>query len=122
MWLKFISCDYCDTLYLLKIRARETEEDGRRQLEDDPEPVEQASVTYNNEDDIRELWQSLIDIFDYSERKNALFISFEFWMYTALRIVTAIVIIPMWIIFGILSAGWLWPPQVRERAYTLSNY
>ena len=105
------------TLFIKKIRARETEEDGRRQLEDDPEPVEQASVTCNNEDDMREFWQSLIDTFDYSERKNALFISFEFWMHTALRIVTAIVIIPMWIIVGILSAGWLWPPQVRERLF-----
>ena len=31
-----------------------------------------------------------------------------------LRVFVAMFLIPFWLLLGILSAGWLWPPQVRE--------
>mmetsp|Transcript_15768 Transcript_15768/g.23164 ORF Transcript_15768/g.23164 Transcript_15768/m.23164 type:complete len:127 (+) Transcript_15768:1883-2263(+) len=37
----------------------------------------------------------------------------EFWCYLLLRVITA-VIIPLWLMAGLVSAGCLWPPQVRE--------
>mmetsp|Transcript_50525 Transcript_50525/g.152212 ORF Transcript_50525/g.152212 Transcript_50525/m.152212 type:complete len:127 (-) Transcript_50525:98-478(-) len=37
----------------------------------------------------------------------------EFWCYSFLRFVVALFFVPVWLILGIFSAGWLWPPQVR---------
>ena len=34
------------------------------------------------------------------------------------RLFAALVIIPSWIVLGLLSAGWLWPPQLREAVFT----
>lgn len=35
-----------------------------------------------------------------------------------MRVFTACVIIPLWIIIGFISFGMLWPPQVREKLLT----
>jgi hypothetical protein len=35
-----------------------------------------------------------------------------------LRVMAAVFIIPLWLILGALSVGWLWPPQVREAVFT----
>jgi len=33
------------------------------------------------------------------------------------RFLTIFVIIPLWIALGLLTAGWLWPPQIREALF-----
>jgi chromosome segregation ATPase len=35
-------------------------------------------------------------------------------LYVPLRICVSMFLIPFWLLMGILSAGWLWPPQIRE--------
>ena len=66
---------------------------------------------------LRNIWSNLTGIFkenpyDYMDASGPG--SFDFWCYLLLRIV-AIFIIPVWLILGLATAGWLWPPQVRER-------
>jgi len=64
----------------------------------------------------KEFWKRLIDLFEDEIDSNVS--TAEFWAYNSLRWFTAVGIIPMWIVLGILSAGWLWPPQVREYIFT----
>jgi hypothetical protein len=64
----------------------------------------------------KEFWKRLIDIFEDEVDDSVL--SFEYLCYTLMRITTAVFIIPSWILVGICSAGWFWPPQVREAVFT----
>lgn len=61
-------------------------------------------------------WQSLMSLFD-SNLYTDLDMhpgSFEFWSYSCFRFIVITVIIPIWLVLGLATAGWLWPPQVRE--------
>jgi hypothetical protein len=61
-------------------------------------------------------WKSLMNLFDpnlydtYDVNPS----SFEFWCYLLVRFAAVVFIIPVWLILGLCTAGWLWPPQVRE--------
>jgi len=61
-------------------------------------------------------WDSLMNLFgpNVYETYDANPSSFEFWCYVLVRIVAGIFVIPSWLILGFITAGWLWPPQVRE--------
>lgn len=63
----------------------------------------------------KDVWKALTDLFEYEPDEGVL--SFEFFCYMILRI-CALVIMPLWILAGALVAGWLWPPQVREKLFT----
>lgn len=65
----------------------------------------------------QDFWIRLMDLFE-SDVENPGMISVEFWCYLFLRVVTAIFIIPGWVLLGLLSFGWLWPPQIREHLFT----
>ena len=58
----------------------------------------------------RILWKKLIECFDPSVDNQGVGLFF----YVPLRIFIAMFLIPFWLLVGIISAGWLWPPQVRE--------
>jgi hypothetical protein len=64
----------------------------------------------------KEFWKRLMDLFEDEVDDN--FMSVEFWAYIFLRVVAFMFIIPAWIVLGIFSAGWLWPPQLREYIFT----
>jgi hypothetical protein len=64
----------------------------------------------------KEFWKRLMDLFEDEVDDN--FMSVEFWAYIFLRVVAFVFIIPAWIALGIFSAGWLWPPQLREYIFT----
>lgn len=64
----------------------------------------------------KEFWKRLMDLFEDEVDDDIM--SIEFWAYNLLRVVTALFIIPAWIILGIFSAGWFWPPQLRELIFT----
>lgn len=71
----------------------------------------QTNVTFG-----KELWKRCMDL--YEDDVDCGTFSLEFLCYTLLRIVTAIIIIPLWLFFGLCSFGSLWPPQVREAIFT----
>lgn len=63
-----------------------------------------------------ELWKQVIDLFE-DEVEEGMF-SLEFLAYTFLRFLAALFVIPLWILLGIVTVGWLWPPQIREAVFT----
>jgi hypothetical protein len=64
----------------------------------------------------KDFWKRLIDLFDESEED---YTWLEFWMNVMpQRVVVALCIIPLWLVLGFFTAGWLWPPQVREFIFT----
>ncbi|KAL7551086.1 hypothetical protein ACHAWF_014304 [Thalassiosira exigua] len=58
----------------------------------------------------RILWKKLIECFDPEMGSNGM----GMILVVPLRIFICMVLIPLWLLLGIMSAGWLWPPQVRE--------
>jgi hypothetical protein len=64
----------------------------------------------------KEFWRHLMDLFEDDLDEQVM--SIEFWAYNVLRLVALFLIIPAWIIIGLVAAGWLWPPQIRENIYT----
>ncbi len=64
----------------------------------------------------KELWKRLMDLFDDDIEES--YMSAEFFAYILLRLFTAVIIIPFWILLGLFTAGYLWPPQVREAIFT----
>jgi hypothetical protein len=64
----------------------------------------------------KELWKRLMDLFDDDIEESYMWA--EFFAYLSLRVFTAVFIIPFWIFLGFISAGYLWPPQVRVAIFT----
>ena len=64
-----------------------------------------------------ELWKKFMYLFDddIDEHEETLM---NMMIYIVLRVFTACVIIPLWIIIGFISFGMLWPPQIREKLLT----
>jgi len=73
---------------------------------------EEASLIRMDKVDIsweRILWKKLIECFDPGVEDGMGMV-----LYVPLRIFVSMFLIPFWLLMGILSAGWLWPPQIRE--------
>lgn len=60
----------------------------------------------------REAWQQIIFLFDANNYDEIDLL--EFWVYMFFRIFSILFLIPLWLALGFVTAGWLWPPQVRE--------
>jgi len=80
----------------------------------DPIPIEDDEK--NSGGRFREGWKSIINLFDPNlyETYDVNPSSFEFWCYVLVRFAAVTFVIPVWLIVGLCTAGWLWPPQVRE--------
>ncbi len=61
-------------------------------------------------------WQTLMNLFDRNlyETYDVQPSSPEFWCYVLIRFGAFFFAIPLWLLLGLCTAGWLWPPQVRE--------
>lgn len=55
-------------------------------------------------------WHDMIELFESTDTS---YVSLEFWCITFTRLVV-IVVVPVWLFLGLVTAGLLWPPQVRE--------
>lgn len=78
---------------------------------DNPDDEDHASTKY-----FREGWKQLMLLFDSNLYDDIDLTpgNIEFWCYLCFQILAVIFFIPLWILLGIFTAGWLWPPQVRE--------
>ena len=61
-------------------------------------------------------WKSIVNLFDHNlyddiERSPQ---NIEFWCYFLFQAGAILIVIPLWITLGALTAGCLWPPQIRE--------
>ena len=61
-------------------------------------------------------WRNLVQLFDQHLYDDVDFRpgNVDFWCFFLFRALAVIFIIPLWIIAGVATAGWLWPPQIRE--------
>ena len=64
----------------------------------------------------KELWNKMMELFE--DEIEAGFMSIDFYLYNLLRLVAAIFVIPCWLLLGVITLGWFWPPQVREAVFT----
>jgi hypothetical protein len=67
-------------------------------------------------DKFRNAWKSIMNLFDPNlyETYDVNPSSVEFWCYVLVRFAAVTFVIPVWLIVGLCTFGWLWPPQVRE--------
>lgn len=86
----------------------------RENPEGDPTILEEDEG--NNGDRLRNGWKTIMNLFDPNlyETYDVNPSSFEFWCYVLVRFAAIFFIIPVWLIIGLCTAGFLWPPQVRE--------
>jgi hypothetical protein len=62
----------------------------------------------------RNIWISITEkIFD-EEYENTNMASLEFWIAMVYQVVVFAIVLPLWLVIGLISFGVLWPPQVRE--------
>lgn len=89
-------------------------------LEDPRETATNAtsglSSDYNNPkgstEYFRSAWSQIMVLFDANLYDDIDIL--ESWVYNLFRIFSILFVIPLWVIAGLLTAGWLWPPQIRE--------
>jgi ankyrin repeat protein len=72
---------------------------------------------HHHEDDgtadyFRNAWHQVLLLFDDNLYDEVDWI--EAVVYNVFRVLCVFVVIPLWLLAGALTAGWLWPPQVRE--------
>lgn len=61
----------------------------------------------------RAAWTRVMDLFDpnaFDEEVDLV----EHLVFSLFRIVSILCVIPVWWLLGMCTAGWLWPPQIRE--------
>ena len=82
----------------------------------DGEPIHIRDEKLGGVDGFRNAWKGLMNLFDPNlyESYDVSPSSFEFWCFILVRFVAVVFVIPVWLLVGLASAGWLWPPQVRE--------
>ena len=89
--------------------------------DDDDDDEEETSLVKKDKVDVsweRILWKKLIECFDPEVDSNGM----GMVLYVPLRVFISMFLIPFWLLLGILSAGWLWPPQVREGLFVVSKF
>lgn len=61
-------------------------------------------------------WKSVVQLFDQNLYDDIDLSphNVEFWCYLFFQGIAITFVIPLWIILGVITAGWLWPPQIRE--------
>lgn len=61
-------------------------------------------------------WKSLVQLFDQNLYDDIALSpqNVEFWCYFFFQGAAVLFVIPLWIIAGLVTAGILWPPQIRE--------
>lgn len=77
--------------------------------------VTQEGNAYDSEESIeylREAWHQVMLLFDSNLYDDIDWI--ETCVYYVFRIFSIFCVIPLWIAAGAVTAGWLWPPQIRE--------
>lgn len=63
----------------------------------------------------RMAWSQIMVLFDANLYDDIDIL--ESWVYNLFRIFSILVVIPLWFTAGLLTAGWLWPPQIRESLF-----
>lgn len=107
-----------DTIGAMKKRlwARVFRSDYSVQGQDDTDPErQQQSWT----DSFRDYWTNLTDFLKEVHSDNTSIL--EYYLFLFLRLIVVLLVIPIWIGLGLITAGILWPPQVREWLFVMKK-
>jgi hypothetical protein len=74
--------------------------------------TQEANGSEESTEYLREAWHQVMLLFDANLYEDIDWI--ETWVYNVFRIFSIFCVIPLWLAAGAVTAGWLWPPQVRE--------
>jgi ankyrin repeat protein len=76
----------------------------------------ETSESKENKDFFYHGWKSIVQLFDQNLYDDIALSpqSIEFWCYFFFQAAAILFVIPLWIIAGLVTAGLLWPPQIRE--------
>lgn len=85
---------------------------SRAMREGDPDDEDQTGTNKL----FREGWKQLLLLFDSNLYDDIDLTpgNIEFWCYICFQIFAVIFFIPVWLLAGVVTVGWLWPPQIRE--------
>lgn len=64
----------------------------------------------------KQFWKQIMELYEEDVEEGVL--SIDFVAYSLLRVLAALFLIPAWLLLGLFSMGWYWPPQVREFIFT----
>jgi hypothetical protein len=62
------------------------------------------------------LWKRVQDL--YGDEIDEGTFSFEFMCAAVLRFFVGVIVVPLWLLLGLVTLGILWPPQIREVLFT----
>mmetsp|Transcript_21145 Transcript_21145/g.27305 ORF Transcript_21145/g.27305 Transcript_21145/m.27305 type:complete len:310 (-) Transcript_21145:129-1058(-) len=65
----------------------------------------------------KQFWKSIMEMYEEDVDEGHLSMV-DYLAYTVLRVVAALFLIPCWFLLGLLTMGFLWPPQIREAIFT----
>eukprot|EP00978_Attheya_sp_CCMP212_P014039 scaffold35622_cov47-Attheya_sp.AAC.4 len=63
---------------------------------------------------VSDAWKNLFSLFESREELGVSIWEFDFWLLMFFRLLAVFVLVPLWLAVGLVTAGWLWPPQVRQ--------
>jgi hypothetical protein len=85
--------------------------------QEEPHDQRNAYDEFNKKekDPFDEGWKAIIQLFDQNlyDDIDLRPSNIEFWCYFFFRGLAVVFVIPVWVCLGLLTAGWLWPPQIR---------
>jgi hypothetical protein len=110
----FQSRIYGKDSFVEKERVKKYGDDALESAVDDADGIVQPRATASDGtvEYLGEAWQQVWLLFDLNLYEDIDWI--ETFVYNIFRIFAIVVVIPLWLAIGALTAGWLWPPQVRE--------
>lgn len=77
--------------------------------------VQQEPTRKSNKQYFYDGWKFIVSLFEPGQYEgNFSMQNLEFWCVLLYQGAALIIVIPAWILAGLLTAGWLWPPQIRE--------
>jgi ankyrin repeat protein len=87
--------------------------DAKESPHEGPNTYLREDTDKEGETDIfRDSWAQVMALFDTNTYDEVDW--FETLIYSFFRVACVVFIIPLWLAVGAITAGWLWPPQVRE--------
>ncbi len=87
--------------------------DYSEQSQDSNSPRQQVQT-----EPFRKYWSHLITFIKESQTDEDTSL-LEFYLFLFLRVLIIFVLIPLWIGLGLMTAGFLWPPQIREWLFVM---
>ncbi len=68
----------------------------------------------------RHMWKNMIDFLQDDAFLTEAVLT-EVILYGVLKVIVVVIVIPLWIVLGIATAGWFFPPQVREWLFVMKD-